>query len=225
VRRQDDIAPGRYVLLTVSDSGQGIDSETVKKIFDPFFTTKEQGKGTGLGLSTVYGIVKQHSGSIEVESRPGAGTRFNIYFPRTEAASGAAQPSETENPAGGMETVLLVEDEAPIRTMLSRHLRALGYTVLEADDGVSALRVLAEQAGKLHILVTDVVMPRMNGMDLRDQLRAQVPGLKVLFMSGYPREVISSHTEADEEMDLMTKPFTGQALASRVREVLDRRQG
>jgi CheY-like chemotaxis protein len=221
VRRRDDVAPGRYILLTVSDTGQGIDGETVTKIFDPFFTTQEQGKGTGLGLSTVYGIVKQHNGSIEVESRPGAGTRFRIYLPRTETPAGETRASENEQPVGGVETILLVEDEAPIRTMLSRHLRGLGYTVLEAADGLSALRIFAEHAGMAHILVTDVVMPRMNGTDLRDRLRAQLPRLKVLFMSGYPREVISTHAAGGEEMDLIKKPFSGQTLAVRVREVLD----
>ncbi len=221
VRRHDDIAPGSYILLTVSDTGQGIDGETVTKIFDPFFTTKEQGKGTGLGLSTVYGIIKQHSGSIEVESRPGAGTRFRIYLPRTGTPAGDARAPEIENPVRGMETVLLVEDEAPIRTMLSRHLRDLGYSVLEAEDGISALRVFAEHGKHLHVLVTDVVMPRMNGTDLQDRLRREVPGLKVLFMSGYPREVISSHVVREQEMDLIMKPFTGQALASRVRKILD----
>jgi two-component system, cell cycle sensor histidine kinase and response regulator CckA len=224
VRRHDDIAPGRYILLSVSDTGQGIDGETVTKIFDPFFTTKEQGKGTGLGLSTVYGIIKQHSGSIEVESRPGAGTRFQIYLPRTQIPAGEAHASEIENPVGGAETVLLVEDEAPIRTMLSRHLRSLGYTVLEAADGVSALQMFAEHGRAVHILVTDVVMPRMNGTELQDRLRSKVPALRVLFMSGYPREVIRSHVARDEEMDLIMKPFTGQALATRVREALDRSQ-
>jgi two-component system cell cycle sensor histidine kinase/response regulator CckA len=231
-RRHDDFVPGRYVLLAVTDTGQGMDGETVKKIFDPFFTTKEQGKGTGLGLSTVYGIVKQHSGSIEVQSRPGAGTRFEIYLPRSGAAADETPAADVEHPgdgtpwhipAAGAETILLVEDEAPIRTLLSRHLRGLGYVVLEADDGISALQAAAERAGPLHILVTDVVMPWMNGTDLHEQLRAQVPGLKVLFMSGYPREVISSHVEKHEETDLILKPFTGQALASRVREILDRR--
>ena len=221
-RRHDDVPPGRYVLLTVSDTGEGIDEETVRKIFDPFFTTKEQGKGTGLGLSTVYGIVKQHNGSIEVESRPGAGTRFRIYLPRSMALRQEADSSEQVQPARGSETILLVEDEAPIRTLLSRHLRGLGYAVLEAADGISALRVSSEHGGLFHILVTDVVMPRMNGTELHDRLREEMPHLKVLFMSGHQRDVISSHVMQDGKVDLITKPFTGQALASRVREILDR---
>jgi two-component system cell cycle sensor histidine kinase/response regulator CckA len=221
-RRQKDLPPGRYILLTVSDTGGGMDAETVGKIFDPFFTTKEPDKGTGLGLSTVYSIVKQHNGSIEVDSRPGAGTRFMIHIPRGMDLPHDALSSQPEQPAGGSETILLVEDEAPIRSLLSRHLRALGYTVLEAADGVLALHLSAEHAGVIHILVTDEVMPRMNGTELFERLREVMPGVKVLFMSGYQRDVISSHILKGEEMELLAKPFTGQALAARVREILDR---
>jgi CheY-like chemotaxis protein len=219
-RRHDDAPPGRYVLLTVSDTGEGMNEDTVGRIFDPFFTTKEQGKGTGLGLSTVYGIVKQHNGSIEVDSRPGAGTRFVIYIPYSTAPQqDADSPREAES-ARGSETILLVEDEAPIRTLLARHLRGQGYAVLEAEDGLSALRVSADHGDLFHILVTDVVMPRMNGTELHDRLRERMPNLKVLFISGHKRDVISSHLTQDVE--LMTKPFTGQALAARVRAILDR---
>lgn len=221
-RRQDDLAPGRYIQLTVGDTGQGMDGVTVTKIFDPFFTTKEQGKGTGLGLSTVYGIIKQHSGGVDVESRLGEGTRFRIFLPRTETPAGEAPVPEIESPAGGAETVLLVEDEAPIRTMLCRHLRDRGYTVLEAEDGISALRVFSGHGHEVNILVTDVVMPGMNGTELLDQLRSRIPALKALFMSGYPREVVSSHVATGGELDLIVKPFSGQALAARVREILDR---
>jgi len=221
-RRHDDVPPGRYVLLTVSDTGEGMDEGTIAKIFDPFFTTKEQGTGTGLGLSTVYGLVKQHKGSIEVESRPGEGTRFMIYLPRSAELPQEADASEQEQPAGGNETILLVEDEAPIRMLLSRHLRGLGYTVLEAADGVSALQVSFEHGGVIAMLVTDVVMPRMTGTELCDRLRAGMPDLKVLYMSGYRNDVIRSHVSWEGEMDLISKPFTGQALASRMREILDR---
>ena len=219
-RRHDDAPPGRYVLLTVSDTGAGMDEQTVGKIFDPFFTTKEQGKGTGLGLSTVYGIVKQHEGSIEVESRPGTGTRFLIYLPHSTALRPDAGSTEAERSARGSETILLVEDEEPIRTLLSRHLRGLGYTVLEAEDGVSALRISTEHGDRFHVLVTDVVMPRMNGTELHERLRERTPTLKALFISGHKRDVISSHLA--EDVELMTKPFTGRALAFRVREILDR---
>jgi PAS domain S-box-containing protein len=221
-RRQDDVSSGRFVLLAVSDTGEGMNEETARRAFDPFFTTKEQGRGTGLGLSSVYSIVKQHNGSIEVESKPGAGARFMIYFPRSTDLPRETPFSLPEQPAGGRETVLLVEDEAPIRTLLSNHLRTLGYTVLEASDGIPALRASEEHGGAIDILVTDVIMPRMNGTELHRRLRAVAPGLKVLFMTGYQRDVIGGHDVQDQQADLIMKPFTGQALASRVREILDR---
>jgi nitrogen-specific signal transduction histidine kinase len=221
-RRHDDVPPGRYVLLTVSDTGRGMDEATAARVFDPFFTTKELGAGTGLGLSTVYGVVKQHNGSIEVASIPGRGTRFMIYLPRTDAAPQSVHHDVPEKPARGEETILLVEDEAPIRTMLSRHLRALGYTVLDADGGVSALRMASAYGEVIHILVTDVVMPGMNGTELYERLRGAKPQMKVLYMSGYQRDVIDSHVVRGAEADLLTKPFAGHTLATRVREILDR---
>ncbi len=220
-RRYNDLPPGRYVQLGFSDTGQGMDKETLTKIFTPFFTTKEQGKGTGLGLFTVYGIVKQHNGTIEVESHLGAGTRFSIYLPRIELPAEEAPPAREMPRAEGRETIVLVEDEEPIRRMLSHQLRSLGYTVMEASDGIAALQTLSEHGKAAHILVTDVVMPGMNGTDLRDHLRKQMPHLKVLFMSGYAKEVLSSHFPGEKDMELMTKPFTGRALASRIREILD----
>ncbi|MGA2641586.1 MAG: PAS domain S-box protein [Spirochaetia bacterium] len=221
-RRHDDVPAGRCVLLSIGDTGAGMNEKTIGRIFEPFFTTKEQGKGTGLGLSTVYGIVKQHHGSIKVESTPGAGSRFMIYLPCSMASQDEDDPGHREPPAQGSETILLVEDEAPIRTLLSHNLRSLGYAVVEAVDGLSALQVAAEHGGPFHILVTDVVMPRMNGTELHDRLRERMPRLKVLFMSGYQRDVISSHVVQAGELDLITKPFTGPALAARVREILDR---
>ena len=196
--------------------------ETLTKIFTPFFTTEEQGKGTGLGLYTVYSIVKEHHGTIEVESHPGAGTRFLICFPRIEAPAREPLAFTELQPSKGRETGLLVEDEEAIRTMLSQSLRNLGYTILEASDGVSALQVFADYGKAVHLLVSDVVMPRMSGTDLYDRLRAQKPELKALFMSGYPREVISARVVRDEEMELLAKPFTVQTLVSRIREILDR---
>ncbi|MGO9310398.1 MAG: PAS domain S-box protein [Spirochaetia bacterium] len=213
---------GRCVLLTVSDTGAGMNPETLTKIFDPFFTTKEPGKGTGLGLATVYGIVKQHKGTIEADSRPAEGTRFRIYLPRTEDSPGEPPAAETPPPIGGTETVLLVDDEEPVRRLLSRHLRSLGYNVLEAADGSSALRVFEEHAGVVDMLLTDVVMPQMNGRVLYDGICARAPAMKVLFMSGYGQDVVSSHIAQGAGMPLITKPFTRLALASRVREILDR---
>jgi len=221
-RRHEDIPPGRYVRLTFGDNGEGMAAETLGKIFTPFFTTKEQGKGTGLGLFSTYGLVKQHNGKIEVESSPHAGTRFTIYLPRIETPLEEAKPAQPMASPQGTETILLVEDEEPIRMMISYHLRSLGYKVLEASDGVSGLQVFSEYGEEVHLLVTDVVMPRMNGTDLRDRLREQSPGLKVLFVSGYQKEVISTYVNGAEEMDLMLKPFSGQDLACRVREILDR---
>ncbi len=221
-RRHEDLPPGRYIQLTFGDSGEGMAEETLGKIFTPFFTTKEQGKGTGLGLFSAYGLVKQHNGRIEVESNPHTGTRFTIYFPRIEATLEKTQPPLSVPAPTGTETVLLVEDEAPIRMMLSQHLRSLGYTVLEASDGVSALKVFSEHGSEAHILVTDVVMPGMNGTDLHDRLQELLPGLRVLFMSGYPKEVVITYTKRAQEMELILKPFAGEALAERVREILDR---
>jgi two-component system, cell cycle sensor histidine kinase and response regulator CckA len=221
-RRHEDLPPGRYIRLTFGDSGEGMAAETLGKIFTPFFTTKEQGKGTGLGLFSAYGLVKQHNGKIEVESSPHAGTRFTIYLPRIETPLEEARRQQPITAPQGTETVLLVEDEAPIRMMISQHLRSLGYKVLEASDGVSALQAFSESGEAVHILVTDVVMPRMNGTDLHGRLREQTPDLKVLFVSGYPKEVISTYVNGAEEMDLMLKPFSGQDLAYRVREILDR---
>jgi PAS domain S-box-containing protein len=221
-RRHEDLPPGPYIQLTLSDTGEGMAAETLTRIFTPFFTTKEQGKGTGLGLFTVYGIVKQHNGKIEVESRLASGTRFSIYFPRIGVHGEEPPALKGDSLARGTETILFVEDEAPIRAMLGHHLRSLGYTVLEASDGLSALQVCSEYGKAVHVLVTDVVMPRMNGTDLRDRLRGRTPGLKVLFMSGYSNDVIETYVAKDAEMEIMRKPFTGQALASQIRDILDR---
>ena len=221
-RRHEDLSPGRYIRLTFSDTGEGMAEETLRKIFTPFFTTKEQGKGTGLGLFTVYGIVKQHNGKIEVESSPGAGTRFTIYFPQVEAPVKGGQASEVVPRLQGTETILLVEDEEPIRAMLAHHLRSLGYNVLEASDGPSALQIFSECVKEIHLLVTDVVMPQVNGMDLCNRLRERIPELKALFMSGYPKEEIVTYTGEAADVELLLKPFTGQSLASRIREILDR---
>jgi two-component system, cell cycle sensor histidine kinase and response regulator CckA len=222
-RKNDSVPPGMYVLLAVSDTGEGMGQETMAKIFDPFFTTKEPGKGTGLGLSTVYGVVKQHKGSIEVESRQGAGTRFSIYFPRTELPL-QGKKTESGQPIGGNETILLVEDEDSIRRLVSRQLSALGYTVLEASDGTTALKVFEEHTGVVDLLLTDVVMPYMNGRELRDRLHFRAPAMKVLYMSGHGHDVVTGYVADGGEMPLIAKPFSSQDIASRVRSILDRGQ-
>jgi signal transduction histidine kinase/CheY-like chemotaxis protein len=220
-RRHEDMVPGRYVLLTVSDTGAGMDRETLDRIFDPFFTTKEPGKGTGLGLSTVYGIVKQHGGGIEVESRPGHGARFTIFLPRTETPlRPAPEPGPLRDPIG-TETLLLVEDQESVRVLLCRQLRSLGYTVLEAANGVDALRIASAHQGDLHLLLTDVILEGMNGRELSDLLSRQRAGIRVLYMSGYTGNVLIDHGVAIGDAHFIQKPFDRHALAAKVREVLE----
>ncbi len=221
-RPDEDMTPGRYVLLTVSDTGAGMDRQTMDRIFDPFFTTKEQGKGTGLGLSTVYGIVKQHGGAIQVQSEPGHGTRFTIYLPRTDLPLRRTRGASPEPERGGTETLLLVEDQDPVRVLLGHQLRTLGYTVLEAASGVAARRIASEHDDGLHLLVTDVILEGMNGRELYDLLSRENAGIKVLYMSGYTRGVLTDHGVAGESVDFIQKPFDLHALALKVREVLDR---
>ena len=218
----EDVKPGRHVLLTVADTGEGMTADTVRRIFDPFFTTKSGGKGTGLGLSTVYGIVKQHGGSIEVQSAPGEGTRFRIYLPRS-----ADSPRETDNgPPGqtvrGDETVLVVEDQDQIRRLVGRLLRDCGYTVLDARDGDSAIRVAQQYAGAVDLLITDVVLEGMNGRELYARLALERKGLKVLYMSGYPGDILKGQGLPAAGVDLIQKPFTFKSLTEKVREVLTR---
>ena len=213
---------GAYAMLSVSDTGCGMDAGVQKHLFEPFFTTKEKGKGTGLGLSTVYGIVKQSGGYISVYSEPGRGSCFKIYLPQVvEPAAEKPVQAAPANAAGGTETILLVEDEEAVRALAAKVLRAKGYTVLEAGDGKEAQTVLKEHTGSLHLLVTDVVMPKMGGPELAKWLRRVRRGLKVLFMTGY-----TDHSAFREGMlppgtALLSKPFSPQGLAQKVREVLD----
>jgi len=213
--------PGHYVVLAVSDDGCGIDKENLSQLFEPFFTTKEVGKGTGLGLATVYGIVKQNSGFINVYSEPGKGTTFRIYLPRHEAepapVTEAADPVERPK---GRETVLLVEDEAALLGLTAMMLEELGYTVVAAGTPGRALRLAEGFGGEIDLLLTDVVMPEMNGRTLRQRLTAVRPGLRCLFMSGYTANAIAHHGVLDEGVAFLQKPFTLQALAVKLREVL-----
>ena len=212
---------GQYVMLAVSDTGTGIDPEIQSQIFEPFFTTKERDKGTGLGLATVYGVVKQSGGYIAVDSEKGKGACFSVYLPRVE------QPVPTEiktaAPANirGSETVLLVEDAEPLRKLANMFLRDSGYNVLTAADGGEALEVARNHAGPIHLLLTDVVMPGINGRVLAERLAPRQPGMKVLYMSGYTDSFIAGHGVLEAGTHLLHKPFTQDVLARKVREVLD----
>ncbi len=215
--------PGRYVLLVVSDNGCGMDKEVLAQLFDPFFTTKPQGRGTGLGLATVYGIVKQNHGFINVYSEPGQGSTFRIYLPRHAADQTGASPTPTPAPAiapTGAETVLLVEDEAALLKLGKQLLERLGYTVLAAGSPNQALELAGAHAGVIHLLLTDVIMPEMSGRDLWQRLGALRPGLKCLFMSGYTANVIAHHGVLDDGVHFLQKPFSREALANKLREVL-----
>jgi CheY-like chemotaxis protein len=214
--------PGDFVMLAVSDDGQGMDRETLDRIFEPFFTTKGVGQGTGLGLATVYGIVKQNNGFINVYSEPGRGSTFKIYLPRHAAATGQMrQESQAAPAAPGHETILLVEDEAAILEITRLMLEKLGYQVLTAATPGEAIRQAREHAGEIHLLITDVVMPEMNGPELADKLLSLYPGLRSLFMSGYTGNVIAHHGILGDGINFIQKPFLKQTLAAKVREVLE----
>jgi PAS domain S-box-containing protein len=213
--------PGDYVMLAVSDDGCGIDREIQDQLFDPFFTTKEMGKGTGLGLATVYGIVKQNEGYIDVCSETGRGSTFRIYLPRFQGKAQQLREDEsTETTAPGHETILLVEDEAAVLDMCRIMLESLGYRVLPAATPGEAMRVAREHAGEIHLLMTDVVMPEMNGRDLAKNILTLYPNIKRLFMSGYTADVIAHRGILDEGVHLIQKPFNMKKLAAMLREVI-----
>jgi len=222
VQRHSIVPPGDYVLLTVADSGQGIDTQHLPHIFEPFYTTKEEGKGTGLGLATVYGIVKQNGGFIWVYSEPGQGTTFKIYLPRVRSLrSEARMIKPADQSPRGCETVLLVEDEASVRQASRQFLIQSGYNVLEAFDGEDALREAREHDGPIHLMITDVVMPRMSGPRLAEQLSEDRPDMKVLFVSGYAERTVLQHGKVDVTKWFLQKPFSLKTLAKKVRDVLE----
>jgi two-component system, cell cycle sensor histidine kinase and response regulator CckA len=211
---------GRYVRLRVSDTGCGMDAETRLRLFEPFFTTKERGKGTGLGLATVYGIVQQSEGYITVDSEPGHGAAFTIYLPRVEAAVEEPAPAGRPERLAGSETILLVEDDEVLRTCGRFMLEAEGYRVLEACDGEHALEVAAQYQGPIHVAVTDVVMPRLNGRDLAMRLAPSRPDTKILYMSGYAERMIDADALEPSREAFIAKPFTASALCLQIRVLL-----
>src|ERR1700737_3760963 len=214
---------GNYILLNVSDSGIGMDPATKARIFEPFFTTKEKGKGTGLGLSMVYGIVKQSNGYIDVSSEIGIGTSFEIYLPRVDDAIDIATTTVTSGSLRGSETILLVEDDPSLRVLAVHMLESFGYDVLEANGGAEALEICRQHEGHIHLLLTDVVMPGMSGRVLAEQLLPQRTQLKVIYMSGYTGQTVGAHGVLAEGSYFLPKPFTREALARKIREVLDRK--
>jgi PAS domain S-box-containing protein len=216
------VQPGQYILLAVSDTGCGMDDATRSRIFEPFFTTKGPEKGTGLGLATVYGIVKQSGGHIEVYSEPGIGSTFKIYLPRTRSGVPLGKSHPGLTPARrGTETILLVEDEEGVRTLARLVLQQHGYAVLEAQDGVEAAQICQRHPGTIHLLVTDVIMPRMSGRQVASHLAPMRPSMKVLYLSGYTDDAIVHHGVLDPDTPFLQKPFTTDALLRKVREVLE----
>ena len=216
--------PGPYVMLAVSDTGNGMSRETQKRVFEPFFTTKDKGKGTGLGLSTVYGIVKQSGGSIWMYSEPGCGTTFKIYLPRVDAELDEEIAPVAVTGHGGEETILLVEDEDAVREVASRVLRRNGYTVVEATNGADALRQCEERGGDFDLIVTDIVMPEMGGLELAQKVWQRRPDARILFTSGYTEDAILRPSFLEPGAAFIEKPFTPARLAQRAREVLDSRR-
>ncbi|MGE3578344.1 MAG: MEDS domain-containing protein [Vicinamibacterales bacterium] len=220
-RPHADVRPGRYVMLTVTDTGVGMTDEVKRHLFEPFFTTKEPGRGTGLGLAVVHGIVRQSGGAVEVHSEPGVGTSFKIYLPRVEQTAPSGKSWQDLGPAPrGTETLLLVEDEDAVRALARFSLRQCGHTVLEASHGEEAIRVATDHRETIHLLVTDVVMPGMGGRVLAERLLSLHPEMKVLYLSGYTDDAVVRHGILHEEVNFLQKPLSPAALAHRVREVL-----
>ncbi|MBZ5623603.1 MAG: PAS domain S-box protein [Acidobacteriia bacterium] len=215
------VHPGEFVMIAVSDTGHGMDSETRRHIFEPFFTTKGPGKGTGLGLATVYGMVKQSGGDIWVYSELGKGSTFKLYFPRVSDPLSESAGSDLEQArTNGSETVLVVEDEKAVRELTLKMMRQLGYTVLAAASGAEAIEISRSHPGQIALLLTDVVMPNMSGRQVADSLAGTRPGMKVLYLSGYTEDTVIHHGVLDDGVDFLPKPFSREVLARKVRDIL-----
>jgi CheY-like chemotaxis protein/two-component sensor histidine kinase len=213
---------GKYVLISLTDTGEGMDAKTQERVFEPFFTTKEVGKGTGLGLAIVYGIVKQHNGYINVYSEPRRGTTFKIYLPTFKAAAKPIQPAgPPAPPKRGTETVLLAEDDTTIRNLARAVLEGSGYTVIEAADGQEAIDKLRLYQDRIQLLIVDVVMPKKNGKEVYEEAQRIKPGLKALFASGYPADIIQKKGILEEGIKFVSKPIAPVDLLRKIREVLD----
>jgi len=231
VRGQDDMPPGDYVIIEVTDVGTGIPPEIIQRIFEPFFSTKEVGQGTGLGLSTVYGIVRQTGGFVDVQSTLGKGTQFTIYLPahKPDTTPKPVEPEEAKEKSTadltGAGTVLLVEDEDAVRVFSARALRNKGYNVLEARNGEEALTVIAKEGDKIDLLISDVVMPQTDGPTMIAKVREKRPNLKAIFISGYTEDKFRDQLKAGEVVHFLGKPFTLKQLASKVKEVLASDEG
>ena len=218
--------PGLYALISFADSGTGMDEKTKMRIFEPFFTTKEVGKGTGLGLAVVYGIVKQHDGYISLQSEPGSGTEFKIYLPVIAAPEVEESRAEREEMAvGGSETILLAEDDEAVRTLTKRYLIEAGYTVIDAVDGVDAVKKFVECRETVDLLLLDLIMPKMNGKDALDEILKVSPGIKAIFFTGYSPEVVQQKAPLLNGFHLITKPVSPNVLLRKVRSVLDEADG
>jgi PAS domain S-box-containing protein len=221
VQADHRIVPGPYVVMSVYDNGQGMDAETLGRIYDPFFTTKEVGRGTGLGLSTVYGIVKQHGGEIRVDTSPGQGTRFDIYFKKSDISAATGKETGPQEISGGRETILLVEDDAEVRDIVQSGLTHHGYRVIEAANGIEALRLFKALDGRIDLVFTDVVMPGMGGQSLAETIRGHKPDLPVLFMSGHPFDVNTKALAGIHGNEFIQKPFKPLDMALAVRRIID----
>jgi signal transduction histidine kinase len=213
---------GRYAVITVTDTGKGLDETTRQRIFEPFFTTKEIGKGTGLGLSIVYGIIKQHNGNVTVYSEPGKGTTFKICLPLIEHSTGTTEAEEVITSRGGTETILVVEDNEAVRTLTSHILQEVGYTVIEAVDGNDAIKRFMENKDSIKLAMLDVVMPKRSGKEVSDAIRKITSDVRVLLTSGYTADIINTKGISEEGLDFISKPITPNNLLTKVRDILDR---